>query len=124
MPKYADPFLEKVPYEFIYLSVLIESMLAVHTPAPFEPNKPIRNGDVEELAANHCYEIVREPAYLPDRVVLERIRASKDPNVILYIALMRGITPIMTIGQYKSFVASFDMEKKQKDKRKIPNYKI
>ena len=99
-------------------------MLAVHTPAPFEPNKPIRNGDVEELAANHSYEIVREPAYLHDRVVLERIRASKDPNVILYIALMRGITPIMTIGQYKSFVASFDMEKEQKDKRKIPSYKI
>ena len=75
-------------------------MLAVHTPAPFEPKKPIRNETVEELAENHCYEVVRWGAYLTDRACLEQLRQNKDPNVILYIALMRGITPIMTIGQF------------------------
>ena len=99
-------------------------MLAVHTPAPFEPNKPIRNGDVEELAKNHCYEIVRFSAHLPDNIVIKQLREHTDPNVILYIALMRGITPIMTIGQFKSFVATFEVTKDKKQKRKIPKYKI
>ena len=43
-------------------------MLAAHTPSPFEPNKPIRNGDIEDLAKNHCYEVVRWGAYLTDRI--------------------------------------------------------
>jgi len=99
-------------------------MLAAHTPAPFEPNKPIRNGDVEDLAKNHCYEVVRCGAYLTDRICLEQLRQNTDPNVILYIALMRGITPIMTIGQFKSFIVSFDEIKDKKQKRKIPSYKV
>jgi hypothetical protein len=99
-------------------------MLAAHTPSPFEPNKPIRNGDVEDLAKNHCYEVVRWGAYLTDRICLEQLRQNTDPNVILYIALMRGITPIMTIGQFKSFIVSFDEIKDKKQKRKIPSYKV
>ena len=99
-------------------------MLAVHTPAPFEPKKPIRNGTVEELAENHCYEVVRWGAYLTDRACLEQLRQNKDPNVILYIALMRGITPIMTIGQFKSFIVSFAEIKDKKQTRKIPSYKV
>jgi|TARA_B110000196_G_C20869387_1_gene531298 hypothetical protein len=99
-------------------------MLAVHTPAPFEPKKPIRNVTVEELAKNHCYEVVRWGAYLTDRACLEQLRQNKDPNVILYIALMRGITPIMTIGQFKSFIVSFDEIKDKKQTRKIPSYKV
>jgi hypothetical protein len=99
-------------------------MLAEHTPAPFEPKKPIRNGDIEDLAKNHCYEVVRWGAYLTDRICLEQLRQNQDPNVILYIALMRGITPIMTIGQFKSFIVSFDQIKDKKQKRKIPSYKV
>jgi|TARA_R110000803_G_scaffold30822_2_gene69183 hypothetical protein len=99
-------------------------MLAVHTPAPFEPKKPIRNETVEELAENHCYEVVRWGAYLTDRACLEQLRQNKDPNVILYIALMRGITPIMTIGQFKSFIVSFAEIKDKKQTRKIPSYKV
>ena len=99
-------------------------MLAEHTPAPFEPKKPIRNGDIEDLAKNHCYEVVRWGAYLTDRICLEQLRQNQDPNVILYIALMRGITPIMTIGQYKSFIVSFDEIKDKRQNRKIPSYKV
>ena len=99
-------------------------MLAAHTPSPFEPNKPIRNGDIEDLAKNHCYEVVRWGAYLTDRICLEQLRQNQDPNVILYIALMRGITPIMTIGQYKSFLVSFDEIKDKRQNRKIPSYKV
>jgi hypothetical protein len=99
-------------------------MLAAHTPSPFEPNKPIRNGDIEDLAKNHCYEVVRWGAYLTDRICLEQLRQNQDPNVILYIALMRGITPIMTIGQYKSFIVSFDEIKDKRQNRKIPSYKV
>ena len=99
-------------------------MLAVHTPAPFEPKVPIRNETIEELAENHCYEVVRWGAYLTDRICLEQLRENKDPNVILYIALMRGITPIMTIGQFKSFIVSFEIVKEKKQTRKIPSYKV
>lgn len=99
-------------------------MLAVHTPAPFEPKKPIRNETIEELAENHCYEVVRWGAYLTDRICLEQLRQNSDPNVILYIALMRGITPIMTIGQFKSFIVSFEIVKEKKQNRKIPSYKV
>lgn len=99
-------------------------MLAVHTPAPFEPKKPIRNETIEELAENHCYEVVRWGAYLTDRICLEQLRQNTDPNVILYIALMRGITPIMTIGQFKSFIVSFEIVKEKKQNRKIPSYKV
>ena len=95
-----------------------------HRIATKESKKPIRNGDIEELAKNHCYEVVRFDAHLPDRICLEQLRQNKDPNVILYIALMRGITPIMTIGQFKSFVVSFDVIKDKKQKRKIPSYKV
>ena len=99
-------------------------MLAVHTPAPFEPKVPIRNETIEELAENHCYEVVRWGAYLTDRICLEQLRQNSDPNVILYIALMRGITPIMTIGQFKSFIVSFEIVKEKKQNRKIPSYKV
>lgn len=99
-------------------------MLAVHTPAPFEPKVPIRNETIEELAENHCYEVVRWGAYLTDRICLEQLRQNTDPNVILYIALMRGITPIMTIGQFKSFIVSFEIVKEKKQNRKIPSYKV
>lgn len=99
-------------------------MLAVHTPAPFEPKVPIRNETIEELAENHCYEVVRWGAYLTDRICLEQLRQNTDPNVILYIALMRGITPIMTIGQFKSFIVSFEIVKEKKQTRKIPSYKV
>jgi len=86
--------------------------------------KPIRNETIEELARNHCYEVVRFDSHLPDRVCLEQLRQNTDPNVILYIALMRGITPIMTIGQFKSFIVSFEKIKDKKQTRKIPSYKV
>tara|TARA_B110000438_G_scaffold295443_1_gene338443 strand:- start:821 stop:1147 length:327 start_codon:yes stop_codon:yes gene_type:complete len=86
--------------------------------------KPIRNGIIEDLAKNHCYEIVRFSAHLPDNIVIKQLRQHTDPNVILYIALMRGITPIMTIGQFKSFIATFETIKDKKQKRKIPSYKV
>lgn len=96
-------------------------MLAVHTPAPHEWNKPIRNELIEDLMRQHCYEIVRWPAYLSDDECMNRLRRNADPNVILYIALMKGITPITTIGQYKSFIASFDEWKKgKKDRKGLP----
>jgi len=95
-------------------------LLAVHTPAPFEPNKPIRNGRIDEMTEKHCYEIVRWGAYYSDEQCMNMLRTNGDPNVVTYIALMHGITPIVTIGQFKSFVASFVKVEAKKNDRKLP----
>lgn len=87
-------------------------MLAVHTPSPEYPM--LRNKDIDELADRHCYEIVTWPAYLPDEVCMDRLRRNTDPNVIMYVALMKGITPIVTIGDHKSFIADFSKKPKQR----------
>ena len=46
------------------------------------------------------------------------LRRETNPNVIHYVAMMKGITPIITVGQFKSFVATF--EKPKKNKRHLP----
>jgi hypothetical protein len=49
-----------------------------------------------------------------DELCMDELRRNTDPNVILYIALMKGITPIVTIGDHKSFVADLSPPKKDK----------
>jgi hypothetical protein len=56
-----------------------------------------------------------------DELCMDELRRNTDPNVILYIALMKGITPIVTIGDHKSFVADLSPPKKDKRRgRKLP----
>ena len=95
-------------------------MLAKHTPAPFEPDKMIRNVLLDEMAKNHQYEIVTWPAYLPDEICMDMLRKNTNPNVMLYIANNHGITPIVTVGDHKAFVVSFD--KRKKSKRPQPKF--
>jgi len=95
-------------------------LLAVHTPAPVYPM--VRNEQIDELEQQHCYEIVTWPAYFSDEYCMNSLRKNTDPNVILYVALMRGITPIVTIGDHKSFVADFSKPKEsKKHSRKLPS---
>ena len=107
-------------------------MLAIHTPSmdvewelhpeqkKYRMKGVIRNEQLDELQDKHCYEIISWPAYLPDQVCMDLLRKNNDPNVVLFIAMMKGITPIVTIGDHKSFVATF--EKKKKPKRHLPTY--
>lgn len=87
-------------------------MLAAHTPAP--EKGVIRNRLIDELQEKHCYEIVTWPAYYPDEICMNMLRENTDPNVVLFIAMMKGITPIVTIGDHKSFIADFTEQKKPK----------
>jgi hypothetical protein len=73
-------------------------MLAAHTPAPEYPM--VRNEQLDELQQNQ----------------------NTDPNVILYVALMKGITPIVTVGDHKAFVADFSKPKQTKRERKLPRF--
>jgi len=94
-------------------------MLAVHTPAPVYPM--IRNELLDDLQRQHVYEIVTFPMHYPDEMCMNELRKNTDPNVILYIALMKGITPIVTVGDHKAFVADMSPPKKDKKKtRKLP----
>lgn len=60
--------------------------------------------ELERLAKEGLYEIVKYPAYFSDEMVMSMLRTNTNPNVIYYITLVHGIIPIMTIGNYKSFV--------------------
>ncbi len=95
-----------------------EVMLARHTPAPEYPI--VRNTELDELAVLHLYEVVTWPAYLPDEICMKRLRQNADPNVILFIALMNGITPIITIGDHKAFIV--DLTPKKKSNRSLPKF--
>ncbi len=90
-------------------------MLAVHTPAPVGPR--IRNEQLDMLAKNHQYEIATWPAYFSDKQCMDRLRAlcNVNPNILLYVAMMKGITPIVTIGDHKAFIVDFT--KKEPDKK-------
>jgi hypothetical protein len=95
-------------------------MLAVHTPAPVYP--VIRNEQLDELQKLHIYEICIWPAYFSDQYCMNSLRQNSDPNVIMYIALMKGITPIITIGDHKAFVADFSEPVIGKKDRKLPRF--
>ncbi len=77
-----------------------------------------RNTVIDDMAANHCYEIVRWPAYYSDAQCMNFLRHNTNPNVVHYVAMMHGITPLITVGQFKSFVATFEQQKK--NKRHLP----
>jgi len=77
-----------------------------------------RNVELNKMAEKHCYEIIKWPAYFSDIQVMNMLRRVTDPNIIYFIAAMRGITPIVTIGGYKSFIADLSPEKKRK--RSLP----
>ena len=95
-------------------------MLAEHTPAPVYPM--IRNELLDKFQNNHIYEIVTFPMHLPDEICMNELRGNTDPNVILYIALMKGITPIVTVGDHKAFVADFSKSKPKKKDRRLPRF--
>ena len=95
-----------------------EVMLAKHTPAPEYPI--VRNKQLDELQKLHLYEVVTWPMHYPDEICMKMLRQNADPNVILFVALMNGITPIMTIGDHKSFIA--DLTPKKKANRSLPSY--
>lgn len=78
----------------------------------------MRNTIIDDLAEKHCYEVVRWPAYFSDEQCMAKLRLETSPNIIHYVAMMRGITPIITVGQFKSFVVTFEQQKK--NKRHIP----
>jgi hypothetical protein len=69
--------------------------------------------EIDKLAKQNIFEIVKYPAYFPDTMIMDMIRSNTDTHVIYYIALMNGIIPIVTLGNYKSFVADFSKRKKK-----------
>lgn len=109
-------------------------MLAVHTPSPdiewywddspkkFRMKGVMINKIIEDMRKDQCHEILRFPMHLSDEQCMNQLRTNTDPNIILYIAMMKGVTPIVTVGQFKSFIASFAKKKEdKKNTRKIPN---
>jgi len=88
---------------------------------PDTEGETIRNILIDELQSNRCYEIVRWDAYLTDEMCMDLLRKNTNPNVIMYIAMMKGITPIVTIGQFKSFVADFSMGESNQSQQSYPS---
>ena len=76
-------------------------------------NGMVRSEILDDLQEKHCYEIVTWPMHYSDEQCMNMLRTNSDPNVVLYIALMGGITPIITVGGHKAFVADFTKHKKK-----------
>lgn len=84
-------------------------MLARFTPAPEYPM--IKNDIIQRLADEHKYEVVTWPAYYPDHICMNMLRANTNQNVMMFVVMMKGITPIMTIGDHKAFIADLTFAK-------------
>ena len=69
--------------------------------------KLIRNETLNMLAKKHQYEIRVFPMHWTDEMCVNDIRGSADHNLVTYVALMRGVIPILTIAGHKAFVADF-----------------
>lgn len=95
-------------------------MLDEHTPKEEYPM--VRNEQLDKLQKNHIYEICTWPMHYSDQYCMNELRKNTDPNVIMYIALMKGITPIITIGDHKAFVADFSEPVIGKKDRKLPRF--
>ena len=93
-------------------------MLAKYTPAPEYPI--VSNKQLDELQDLHLYEVVTWPMHYPDELCMRLLRQNSDPNVILFIAMMNGITPIMTICDHKAVIV--DLTPKKKSNRSLPSY--
>lgn len=75
-------------------------------------NGMVRSEILDRLQDKHCYEIVTWPMHYSDEQCMNMLRTNSDPNVVLYVALMGGITPIITVGGHKAFIADFTKHKK------------
>lgn len=95
-------------------------MLDEHTPKEEYPM--VRNEQLDKLQKNHIYEICTWSMHYSDQYCMNELRKNTDPNVIMYIALMKGITPIITIGDHKAFVADFSEPVIGKKDRKLPRF--
>jgi queuine/archaeosine tRNA-ribosyltransferase len=82
----------------------------------------MRSEILDNMAKDKVHEILRFPMHLSDEQCMNQLRTNTNPNIILYIAMMKGVTPIITVGQFKSFVATFDKKKEdKKNTRRIPD---
>ncbi len=84
--------------------------------------KVFMNEEIDLLAEKHCYEICSWPMHYPDQLCMYLLRTNPDYGVVTYIALMKGITPIVTIGDHKSFIADFSPP--EKSKKRLPKFLI
>lgn len=80
--------------------------------SPVDCKGMMKNPEIERLASQQIYEVLRFPAYWPDELVMKQIRLSDKTSIVYFIAMMNGIIPIVTIGGNKSFVVDFKKKKK------------
>ena len=95
-------------------------MLAYYTPAPEYPM--IRNGLIQKLADEHKYEVVTWPMHYPDELCMSLLRKNTDQNVMIFVVMMKGITPIMTIGDHKAFIVDLNFISQYQPSFQNPSY--
>ena len=86
--------------------------------APEPEGDIIPHPSLEAYAKQHTYEVCTWPMHYSDEMCMNWLRETKDTNVILYIGLMNGLTPIVTVGDHKAFIVVF----KDKPKQSLPSY--
>ena len=76
--------------------------------SPCDCKPLVRNKQILDLAKQNIFEVVKFPAYYPDEWVVNEIKNDKRTSVVWCIAVMNGIIPISTIGNFKSFLVDFN----------------
>lgn len=95
-------------------------MIEEFTPQPEPP--VVRNELIDELANEHKYEVCTWPQYYPDELCMRMLRVNTNHTVIMFVVMMKGITPIMTIGDHKAFIADLKFTSQSQPSFQNPSY--
>ena len=70
--------------------------------APVDKEGGFLNEQITKLyKENHLLDVARFNAYLPDNIIMNRIR--ENPDLAIYVAMMKGIVNLSTIAGVKIF---------------------
>ena len=78
----------------------------------------MKHPEIERLAKERIFEVVKYPAYFTDEQIMNKIRTETSTSVMYYIAMCNGIIPIATIGGFKAFIVDF---KRSPSRTRLPD---
>lgn len=86
--------------------------------APVDTKGGFLNEEISKLwKEKQLLDVARYNSYLPDQVILDRIRV--NPDLAIYVAMMKGIVNLSTIANVKVFFC--DVSKSNRSQQSHPN---
>ena len=69
---------------------------------------------------NRLLDVARYNSYLPDYIIMNRIR--ENPNLAIYVAMMKGIVNLSTIANVKVFFCYIGESTESQQSHQNPSY--